>query len=155
MRNSHAPTDPDSNRARLIARVVRDLLGTHRFADHADLKAAVWGRLHGLHIRAMPVEVDEALTLIGSNTPLVAAVEPPELPAGGEPEVPALTREDARLALDRVRAGLQVAGGPRSMPRVVLGQGQAHRVRLLAQAIRMLAEHVDALEDEVEKGQGT
>jgi len=62
--------DYESN-ARLITRVIRDILRVETFTSIADLKVAVKRKLRDLQIPYAPADLDTALTLIASNRPLV------------------------------------------------------------------------------------
>ena len=76
------PTRP---RSRVIARILHDLLKTQTFPSVLALRQALTARLLDLHIVATPLDVDEAIQLVGSNTPLVPPAEPaePAEPAAG------------------------------------------------------------------------
>lgn len=63
-------TDYESN-ARLIVRVIRDVLRTEAFASIADLKVAVKHKLRDLKIPYEPADLDAAFTIVASNRPLV------------------------------------------------------------------------------------
>jgi hypothetical protein len=58
-------------RTRLIARVLRDLMRNDGFETVADLKVALKAALRLLDIRYVPHELDDALSLVASNTQLV------------------------------------------------------------------------------------
>lgn len=59
------------SQARLIARVIRDVLRVEKFDSIADLKVAVKLKLRALKIPYEPVDLDGAMTLVASNRPLV------------------------------------------------------------------------------------
>ena len=63
-------TDYESN-ARLIVRVIRDILRTESFVSIADLKVATKLKLRALKIPYEPADLDAALTIVASNRPLV------------------------------------------------------------------------------------
>jgi len=62
--------DYESN-ARLIVRVIRDVLRAESFASIADLKDATKRKLRALKIPYEPADLDAALTIVASNRPLV------------------------------------------------------------------------------------
>jgi len=63
-------TNYESN-ARLIVRVIRDVLHHQKFASIADLKVAVKLKLRDLKIPYEPADLDAAFTIVASNRPLV------------------------------------------------------------------------------------
>ena len=90
----HTKTKPESA-ARLIAKVLRDLVATTRFACYADLKPALRARLAALRIRYQPAEIDEAIDLVAASRPLVAPpVAPVQARDPGEDPAP-ITRAEA------------------------------------------------------------
>jgi hypothetical protein len=62
--------DYESN-ARLIVRVIRDVLRAEAYASIADLKVATKRKLRDLKIPYEPADLDAALTIVASNRPLV------------------------------------------------------------------------------------
>jgi len=62
--------DFESN-ARLIVRVIRDVLRVESFSSIADLKVATKRKLRDLKIPYEPADLDAALTIVASNRPLV------------------------------------------------------------------------------------
>src|SRR5262252_4352120 len=102
----------DTTKTGVIVRVLRELLRTSTFDSHADLKDALWRRLHQLRIRVTAAEVDEALTVVGSNTVLIrsATSAPPQTPT---PEADTLGRDEARQLLAQLKAP-----AVRQMPKV-------------------------------------
>lgn len=80
MQNSSAHNH--ETKTRLVATILRDELRTNAFESIADLKDALKRTLIALNIRVTPADIDDALTVVGSNTDLTAAAPPlPRKPA--------------------------------------------------------------------------
>jgi len=105
MRNPHPQKTHDhDSQPRIIARVVRDLLRAQLFDSIADLKVALKAQLRALNIPYLPAELDQALTLVASNTPLAASPWPRTPPDRLLSEPPVLSREDATQILAKLES---------------------------------------------------
>lgn len=143
------------NQSRLIARIVWEALKAERFETLADLTAEVKTRCARLRLRVTADDLNEAYTLVESNTPLIAlpqrerlAVESPD---AGIP----LSAVDARAVLADIRTRLgtavQVKDIPSPAPAIDPRRvDRAKALRLVAGEIKAAAERCDALEHEVE-----
>lgn len=85
------------NQNRLIARVVWQLLKEQAYTSIADLTADVKQRCAKLRIRCSADDLNEAFTLVGSNTPLVSSRLPQDMPAADQHP---MSRADASRLLD-------------------------------------------------------
>src|SRR4051794_41048901 len=148
------------NRSRLIAKVLRDVLAHATFETVADLKDVLWRRLHQLHIDVTPLEVDDALTLVGSNAVMTDADRapntPPPTPDRLLNEPPLITREHAAWILDRIRQHAVTTAGPRVMPfaspqRDLANARRRRELQVVAQAMAITATHVSEPEDQLEE----
>jgi hypothetical protein len=102
---------------RHIARVVRDLLRAQLFDSIADLKVALKAQLRALNIPYLPAELDQALTLVASNTPLASSPWPRTPPDRLLSEPPVLSREDATQILAKLESRYAVRLRDLSDPR--------------------------------------
>jgi len=91
------------NQARLLARVVWDLLKSERYTCLADLTADVKSRCARLRLRVTADDLNAAYTLIESNAALVVdpVSAPPPAADVGDP----ISREDARDILRALGIG--------------------------------------------------
>ena len=64
--------DPTQSRKLLIAKVVREVATSQRWADFPDMKDALRKRLAALRIPYQPSEFDDAISLVQSNIRLVS-----------------------------------------------------------------------------------
>jgi hypothetical protein len=100
----------ENSRARLIAKVLRDLIAHESFASMTELKDALWRRLFRLQIAAAPLDVDDALAMVGSNVRLttIGPTAPrPLAPARLLPAPPIISRAEAPQVLERLWARLR------------------------------------------------
>ena len=118
MRTPQTPKTHDyESQARIIARVVRDLLRAQLFDSIADLKVALKAQLRTLKIPYAPAELDQALTLVASNTPLASSPWPRTPPDRLISEPPIVSREDAARILDKLESTYAVRLRDLSDPR--------------------------------------
>lgn len=95
--------------ARLIAKIVRDVLAEQRFDNPTHLREAVEERCEQLRLRCTRELVERAFDLVGSNAQLLAAHRvrrrAPELP----PAPPTVKHAEAKAILDTL--GVDVSKG--------------------------------------------
>jgi outer membrane translocation and assembly module TamA len=76
-RNSETGFQHDGNPiGRLIAKIAREVRPSDGFEDYGEAKAAIRKRLTSLGIRYTQAQFDDALSLVETNTPLVARATP-------------------------------------------------------------------------------
>lgn len=96
--------------ARLIAKIIRELLESRRFAQPADLRDAVAERCGELRLACTRGQIERACDLVGSNAQLLAANRKlsvsPALPASAPP---AIKQHEAKAILNDL--GVDVSGG--------------------------------------------
>ena len=135
--------NPDETHARLLARLVRELLRTGGpFASLADLTDALKVRCARLRISWTNEAIEAAYRLIDSNTDLVA--EPLRLVRPAPDLRPPLSREEARAMLDHLRT----AAKPMPTAHLVT-QAQADKCRALQMVVDEIKRTIarcDALE---------
>lgn len=96
--------------ARMIAKIVRELLASQRFAQPADLRDAVEDRCRELNLACTRAQIERACDLVGSNAQLLTKNQTPRRSAGQPPPaLPVIKHQDARAILNDV--GVDVSGG--------------------------------------------
>lgn len=97
--------------ARLIAKVVREVLKCGRFSSAGDLRDAVEIRCTDLGLSFTRGQVERAMDLVGSNTQLLTAhrVRPAARPVSPATEPAAIKHSDAKAIL--AQHGIDVNGG--------------------------------------------
>jgi hypothetical protein len=96
--------------ARLIAKIVREVLAKQKFENPSKLREAVEDRCDALRLRYTRDLIERAFDLVGSNTNLLAGLLTPKRPpVNPSPEPPPLKHADAQAILDRL--GIDVSGG--------------------------------------------
>ena len=95
--------------ARLVARVVRELLGKARFEDATQLRDAVEARCRELRLACTRDQVERALDLVGSNVQLLAATRKPPIRPPVPDAVPPVKHAEAKALLDKL--DVDVRGG--------------------------------------------
>jgi hypothetical protein len=96
--------------ARLVAKVVRDLLDAHEFADVTALRDAIDDRCQALGLRCTDDLVHRALDLVGSNTQLLMANRRRRVIAHSvTADPPPVASNDARAILEKL--GVDLSGG--------------------------------------------
>ena len=64
--------EDDKKHTRLIAKVLREIVGRQSFTDYHEVKDALRARLRVLRIRYQQYEFDDAITLVNYEDPIVA-----------------------------------------------------------------------------------
>lgn len=96
--------------ARLIAKVLRDLLRERRFADPTAVKDALEDRCRELGMSFDRPQVERALDLVASNTQLFTANRRQDSkPAAAANPAPVMSHAEAKSVLDAL--GVRVSGG--------------------------------------------
>jgi hypothetical protein len=88
----------------LVCNVLRALLKKRTYTYHGDLKADLWAELRQLRIRAAVLEVDEAMTMVAANTPLIQLPPKPRLllPDTLQSQPPMISRDEAKAVCQRL-----------------------------------------------------
>ena len=105
---------------RLIAKIVREERPVDGFEDYQALKAAVRKRLTILRVRYRQAQLDDAISLVDRNTPLVresdAVTRRPAKPVQPAGELISPARSKRLLDELEQRTGLRLRSMPRSTP---------------------------------------
>lgn len=96
--------------ARMVAKVVRELLHQRPFTNPVELKDALEDRCRALGLAADKATVERALDLVGSNAQLFTANRrPASKPAPAVVPAPAISHAEAKGTLDAL--GIDLSGG--------------------------------------------
>lgn len=95
--------------ARLIAKVIRDVLRTARFAEASELRDAVEGKCLELGLSCTRDQVERALDLVGSNLQLLSGSQRKTDHAAPLNAAPTIQPTEARAILQTL--GVDVSGG--------------------------------------------
>jgi hypothetical protein len=121
-RNSETGFQHDGNPiGRLIAKIAREVRPADGFEDYGEAKAAIRKRLTSLGIRYTQAQFDDALSLVETNTPLVAvaqALKRSRLVHQVAAESSVITPSAAKRIVDELhaRTGLTLREMPQSRP---------------------------------------
>lgn len=110
------------DRARLIAKIVREVLRRSRFQSPSDLREAIEARCAELRIAFTRDQIERAMDLVGSNASLLQG-SAPKWPARVMPDRADLSAVDARRVLSMY--GIDVSTGV--MRRCDAGEAPASR----------------------------
>jgi hypothetical protein len=134
---------------RLIARVLGEFADGPLFESYDELKAALRRRLAKLRVRYGPAELDDAITQVETNRPLVAAPVATVPPVADEPSV-GLTRTEAREVYEGLCRRFRVVPVHRMRAGRLVPRGEAERLRALQILLDAIVEQA-ARCDEVER----
>jgi len=96
---------PDQRRARLVAKVLRDVVGHDSFETLADLTDALKFKLARLRIGWTNDDINTAFRLVGSNVELVHPVPTPVISVR---PAPAFGRDEARRIWQQLERGVHM-----------------------------------------------
>jgi hypothetical protein len=142
-------------KSRILAKVLRDLLRTETFDTLADLTDALKARSAQLKIAWTADELNDAFTVIDSNTPLIPERYPkPTNPKHIERPEESFDppKDEARAVVEKLRQQLGTPAPVKAMPQVeLLTPRDADRAKALEMVLKELeatAARCDALEKE-------